>query len=449
MAAKTALVLGAGIAGLTATAALGQAGYTVTILEADDVSEGWTARPGVPHSGQLHNILGRAQQEIEDLVPGYLAGLRESGGSFADAARDTHVVEYGVELPRRSVGEHLVCAPRPQLEGVLRDLVLAQHAPRLVKGTTVTALSFDEGHVRGAVAGAHRFGGDIVVDAMGVKSPVLAWLAEADLGRVNTEHIAVRQWYVTAVLERPHECLGSPMFWLVFPGIGGSRGGLVSPLGQDQWVVSLSGVASDAPPLTHDAMTAYAATLDSPVIADLLGKSTLKRAPMLFRKHTARWNHVEELGATVPGLLFIGDSVASLNPLLGQGISATAWQARLLRDRLMDSGSDERDVAGFTAAARADTVLPVRAALELTELHRRTVEDAAGGSIAASERMREVCLTCHEDPTLHAATVRMWHMLEDPATVLNWPSLETSGGPLTPEVPAGSSAAGDPWEVHL
>lgn len=425
-----AVVLGGGIAGLVATAALAQGGYQVTIVERDELSSDWSPRPGVPQSSQLHNLLGRAQQELESLVPGYVSALRDSGAAFADAALDTMVVEYGVVMPRRSVGLELICAPRPQIEGVLRACVQDQVQPDWWH-TRATGLLYDNDRVAEVTTERGSLEADLVVDAMGAMSPLLGWLAAEGHGEVSSQEIPVRQWYVSCEVQRPEEWYSDPTFWLIFPGERGSRGGLVSPLGTDRWVVSLSGADSE-PPLDQGELIAHAEELDNPAIAELLSRTTLTRQPTLFRKHTARWNHVEELGNELPGLFFVGDSVASLNPLLGQGISSTAWQARLLRDRLRDAHPG--DLLAVTEAAREDTAEPVRAALALAGMNSRTCLDANGDTIPATARLRELCMLCEGDPELHAAMVRMWHLLENPDTVLDW----QGGGQVTAAGTTGS-----------
>lgn len=417
MAEPSAVVLGAGVAGLAATAALAQCGYSVKLLEKDQWSEAADSRPGVPQARQLHNILGRAQTELEALAPGFMEVLIRDGAASAEAAVDTFVVEYQTQMPRRALGGRLVSSSRMHIENVLRQCVSHEYHPALDYGVTAKGPLVEGGRVVGVDTGAGAIRADLVIDAMGARSPMLQWLKRVDLPEVRTEVIPVRQWYVSAQLERPASHRGDNTFWLIFPSGNTTRGGLVSPHGPEQWVVSLSGVEPDEPPQTAEEMLIHAKQLDDSAIAELLETSDLIEGPTLFRKHRARWNHVEDLGPHLPGLLFVGDSVASLNPLLGQGMSVAAWQARRIRDRL-DSKAGPPSAA-LTRELREATVHPVRAALALASLE--TSEET-------SRRLREVSRQCHEDAALHAATFRMWHLLEAPEVVLNWPAISSDRG---------------------
>jgi 2-polyprenyl-6-methoxyphenol hydroxylase-like FAD-dependent oxidoreductase len=350
--------------------------------------------------------------ELDALVPGYLAALRAAGATFSDASTDTFVVEFGQEMPRRTTGTELVSAPRSLLETVLREQIQDRDAPTILTETSVRGILLaGDDSVRGVSTDCGDMFAPIVVDAMGLTSPLLGWLPR----RVAVEIIPVRQWYVSADFIRPRHMIGDPTMWLVFPDDRTPRGGLVSPVSPDRWRVSLSGRAEESPPLTTAEMRTYAAGLSSPVIADILHRSDDLDRPRLFRKPTARWNHVEELDG-FSGLFFVGDSIASLNPLLGQGISVMSWQARLLRDVMQQHVAD---VVTASEVHRASTVAPIEAALRLTRFDDETVPLAAGGHGTATDRLRELSVAAQSDDSIHDGLVGLWHLLIDPDEVLS------------------------------
>jgi 2-polyprenyl-6-methoxyphenol hydroxylase-like FAD-dependent oxidoreductase len=65
-----AVVIGAGMGGLTAAAALSDFFAKVIILERDDLPPEVAQRPGVPRGRHPHALLAGGQQALEDLFPG-------------------------------------------------------------------------------------------------------------------------------------------------------------------------------------------------------------------------------------------------------------------------------------------------------------------------------------------------------------------------------------------
>ncbi|TFV66833.1 hypothetical protein E4P40_24995 [Blastococcus sp. CT_GayMR20] len=403
------LVLGGGIGGILAAAALNRAGHRPVILEQDDLSAAATVRRGTPQAGQLHNLLTRAQVHLDTLLPGYRDALLRAGGVEAVVSRQTHVHELGIAMPERDLGLRLWSAPRAVIEQVARDLLPADVEIR--ERTRVTGIDVSDGEVRGVHierdGRSDRLPGDLVVDAMGTLSRAADWTGST----APVETTGVRQWYCTAVVQRPQAWRGRPDFWLVFPDHPSTRGALVSPWGPDRWYVSLSGVAGDPVPRTPADLVAFSETLPDPSVADLLRAAPVVEPPRVFGKPTAVWRHHELLPSPVTGVLPLGDAVGSLNPLFGQGISVAAWQAAGLEEAARDSGSLRqltrrhlRHAAAACAAAWALMhVYAPPAGSDLPRLREDEWQTLAG--------------LVRDDVDAHRRYVGMWHLLE-PTSVL-------------------------------
>ncbi|KQQ07559.1 FAD-dependent oxidoreductase [Rathayibacter sp. Leaf296] len=390
------LVLGQGIGGLLVTAAARAAGLSSTVIERAPTDR----RAGVPHASQLHNLLGRGRRELERLLPGITADLPLFDGVRARVSTDTRVVDGGRRALERDLGRELWSIPRMRLEDALR--ARPETAPdALIPGRAVGLLLTPDGCGGARVdstGGPRPIRADLVVDAMGGTSPVVAWLrAEGiEVERTVTE---VDQWYSTALV-RPARALSG--FIMVFPSPGSTRGGLASPRADGSYAVSLNGIgAVDRPPVTEAEFRAYARSLPDEGITELLEGALLDR-PALFRRPVATWNRHDL--APVAGLVAVGDASGSPNPLHGQGVSGTAWEARLLGRALRSSPSAD----GFPAHAGR-----VRSAVwDLMTLHsplRADVPDAA-----AWERIND---HAEEDPAAQAAVIDVMHLLAPVATL--------------------------------
>jgi hypothetical protein len=255
---------------------------------------------------------------------------------------------------------------------------------------------------------------------MGAMSPAAFWLARLDCRSPAVETQHTRQWYCSLVYERPARWRGKPDYWLVFPALPSSRGGLISPAGDEKWRVSLSGVAPDRAPRSAEEFTAFASRLEIPLIGDLLRDARPLGRPHLFGKPVATWRRYDRLPGPVAGFLPVGDAVASLNPLLGQGISVAAWQSAHLA-RVLGSSSS---LPEMTVTYLADAAGAASSAWTLMTLF----DPPPGGGAPRLDRKRwsEVAEAVAADADAHGRYVRMWHLLE-PAGVLDeilgWPKM--------------------------
>lgn len=420
---KRALVLGAGIGGLCAAAALRFAADEVLVLERDQIPVSPVVRRGVPQSTQLHNLLTAAQVHLEELLPGFLASIAEAGAVTASVSADTYVYELGTRMPERDLHLALLCARRPVIEKVARDLLLQDDRVRILERVSAIGLRVDDDVVRGVSIRSidspqpKAIDADLVVDAMGSGSNMRRWLEGLGHG-VPEEVRRVDQWYASALYRLPAAMHGSNRFWLIFPTMPRSRAGLASPVDGDHVCVSLSGRADDPPPGNHDEYLAYARTLEDPSLGALVAESEPASPVSLFHKKLTTWRHYEHMESPISGLLYIGDSFASLNPLFGQGISVAAWQGAVLARHLRKIGAVDRDA--LTDNYISDAAAAIRAAWDL------------GGLIDPDERWQRylrdpmhakaLAQLLFEDESLHRTYVGIWHLVE-PARSLDSPSI--------------------------
>src|SRR5262245_36024269 len=74
-----AIVIGAGIGGLTAAAALHRLYEEVILLERDTLTTTAVARPSVPQGKHLHALLAGGLRAMERLLPGLEQALANAG----------------------------------------------------------------------------------------------------------------------------------------------------------------------------------------------------------------------------------------------------------------------------------------------------------------------------------------------------------------------------------
>lgn len=391
-----AVVIGAGVSGLAAAAALRRHVDRVLVLERDPAAG---PRRGVAQAEQLHNLLHCAQLHLERVLPGFGAALRARGAAVADVAAQTHVWEMGVRMPLRSVGLQIASAGWSAIEGAARDVLPDGVEVRYATG--VSGLLVEDRRVTGVMTtGDERIRADVVVDATGTRSQLPNWLAAIEDAAPLLQATTVDRWYVTVALQRPASYVEAPDFWLAFAAPPSSRGFLVSPATESTWRVSASGGRDAEPPSDLATLRKHAIQVAGEPLARLLDGATALGRPRLFRKPVVRWHRYDLLAQPLDGLWPVGDAIASLNPLLGQGISVAAWQASLLAESMpADAGAHHERAAG-----------PVRSALALATFLDEPVFDGAGRTVDPEAYFTALAQVVVDDERLHADYVRMWHL---------------------------------------
>ena len=126
----------------------------------------------------------------------------------------------------------------------------------------------------------------------------------------------------------------------------------------DTWMVTLEGFAGHHPPTDPDEWLRTAIAVAPPQCAAALREAEPITDISAHRFPGNLWRRYDKLDRFPDGLLVIGDSVCSFNPIYGQGMTIAAMEAEVLGD-LQRSGSHESPTRFFKQASK-----PVRVAWE-------------------------------------------------------------------------------------
>ncbi|GAA3849575.1 FAD-dependent monooxygenase [Saccharothrix violaceirubra] len=348
------------MAGLLAAAALAHHVDTVTVVERDRVDSG--PRPGVPQGRHAHLLLDRGFRAVVDLLPGVDAALKTAGARRLRMPYDVLTRTPSGWLPRVEHDRYLVACRRPTLETVLRHQVLLVGEVKLMTGADAVGLVGDADRVTAALVRDRDTGetrplpADVVVDATGVSSRADRWLVDLGLPPVREVEVDAGIRYATGEFRAP--------FGDDFPAVvvqsdpnGPACGGVVLPVDDDRWLVSLAGLRGRVPPTDLDGFTAFAAGMRHPIIADLIAASRPLGTLRGYGAPPARLRHYDRVARWPEGFVVVGDAVATFNPVYGHGMTVAALDAVALRDNLRDHGPDTRTarraIARVTAPAWA------------------------------------------------------------------------------------------------
>jgi 2-polyprenyl-6-methoxyphenol hydroxylase-like FAD-dependent oxidoreductase len=352
---RSVVVLGGGVAGLVSALLLARDGQPVVLVERDPMEDGpadeamsWPRR-GVPHFQLPHAFIPRGRLELLRLVPDVYNAMLEAGGHDVDCRPKLP----GAPQPGDDELQYLAVR-RPLVEWALRRAVSEE--PRITTRVSapVDGIEVAGGRVGGVSVGGATLDAEVVVDAMGRRSPTPRWLATCgvDVGEPRTSDCGV-VYYARYYRQRPgFELPDGPWVlspradlgycaYATFPGDNGAFAALLAvPKGVPQW----RGLND---PSTYEAAVARIPVLSSWV--DPAGCDPLTGVmPMAGLR-----NGLRPREATVPGLFAVGDALGHTDPVLAHGLAFGLIHAGALRDSLR-----AHDDVGDAGAAYAEETGP-------------------------------------------------------------------------------------------
>lgn len=368
---ERAIVVGTGVAGLCAAAALSHYFAKVVLVERDALATSADHRAGVPQGRHAHVLMGRGARELERLFPGFAEEMINRGAKEIDWQRDLATLQPQGWLRRNDLrtrhGLTLIMSSRLLTESVIRDRVRALSNVQFLEKTVVTALRIDDRkrvcgvrmQSRGSAVEEH-LPAALVVDASGRSSKAPDWLRESGLGPPDEEIVDAGIGYASRWYRKPPGAWPEAWWWKgmwvesIPPKV--LFGGAMFPIEDDCLIVTLAGFGADRPPSGEADFNTFMQRLRTPLFAEAVEKCEPISKVHAFRDMPNRLRMYHRWSERVVGFIAVGDSVCSLNPIYAQGMSLAATTAGVLRDSLERRRSDDPEFAPQFFKAQAGLV---------------------------------------------------------------------------------------------
>lgn len=365
---RHAVVIGAGVAGLTAARVLADHFEHVTVLERDRLPTTAEHRAGTPQARHVHGLMTGGLMALSELFPDLQSVLESAGAVPISSGLDIRIERPGFDpFPMRDLNIRNYAISRSTLEFTLRQCPLKYANIKLQSDCRVTGIvtSADgtvvEGvNFHGADRVAQTLPADLVVDASGRGAPTLAVLKSTGRAPPTETTIGVDLGYSTATYEIPDDAARGWKGVMTFPLMPqSSRGGLLLPIEGRRWMLSLGGRGDDKPPGDEAGFLDYARQLRTPTIYNAIRDATRIGEISRYVFPQSMRRHFELIQGWPRGLIPVGDSICQFNPIYGQGMSVAAKEAVLLRRLLAQSTSESDPLARLvpTFFAEVNTLL--------------------------------------------------------------------------------------------
>jgi len=360
---KQAVVIGAGMGGLTAAGALADFFDQVVVLERDTLPSEPVPRAGTPQARHVHALLLSGQRALGALFTGFEQDLAQAGAVPLRVGLDVRMERPGYDpFPQRDLGWFSYAVSRPTIEHLVRRQVVSRanitlrqqcRVEKLLAspdGATVSGVHFENDN-----GASETIATDLIVDASGSGALTLDLLRS--IGRPLPEEttIGIDLGYATCVFAIPDD---APIDWKGVMTFGqaphNSRGGLMLPLEGNRWMASIGGRHGDVPPGDVEGFLAYAQALRTPTIFNAISRAERLGGVARYGFRESVRRHFERLDAFPRGLLPIADAICRFNPVYGQGMSVAAQEAGLLQTLLARLAGDGDPIAALAPAFFAE-----------------------------------------------------------------------------------------------
>jgi 2-polyprenyl-6-methoxyphenol hydroxylase-like FAD-dependent oxidoreductase len=353
------LVLGGGLCGLATAMMLARDGNDVTVLERDPqgppstIDEAIVAwdRPSVPQFHLGHYMHAKFRHVLQEELPDVVDALLEDGANRFDIMNAMWPETVTDRSPRPNDDDYwTVTGRREMLEKVFASKAEDERGVKVVRGVRAVeplvgaATSDGVPHITGVkAASGETFTADVIVDAMGRKSPLPEWITSVGGAEPWEESFDCGFIYYGRYY---HSENGMPeMRGRALANVG-SISLLVLPSDNNTWFVLVWTATGDQALKNLRFEDRWENVVRAvPTHEQFLVGEPLHELQTMGGIMDGRRRFVIDGAPVVTGILPVADALAYTNPSLGRGVSLGLSHAQHLRSLLKRTNGDPLSVA--------------------------------------------------------------------------------------------------------
>jgi 2-polyprenyl-6-methoxyphenol hydroxylase-like FAD-dependent oxidoreductase len=413
-----AVVVGGGMAGLLSARVLADHFEAVAVLERDRLPDAAEPRGHVPQGKHLHLFLAAGLHRLVTWFPGIDAELEALGAVRIDGSR-AWLFQAGGYRARGDWGVTVLSLTRPLLELVVRRRVGALANVTIEDGVTAEQVTVVGRTVTGVGSSDRERSADLVVDASGRSSRIAHQLESSGLLAPPVSRVTIDCAYASRFLARSDDDFEGSFIACATTPPTSYRGGVALPVEGGRWMVTLAGVHGDVPPSDEPGFHAFATSLLSPTVGQLLDRCEPVSPIVSYRFPSSQRRHYERVPQQLSRFVVVGDAACSFNPVYGQGMACAALQAAALGDALHHLGPGAAELPSLFHRRAARIIdAPWAIAVGADFLHPQTTGPKARGTDVANRYVMNLARATHVSLPLARTFNLVLNLVEPPSALI-------------------------------
>ncbi len=409
----------------------------VVVLERDHIAEEPAVHKSIPQGNHLHALLLSGQQVLSRLYPGFTDRLQSLGAVRLRMGKDNAVLTPdgkayslgGVVREPRDLGIDFYCQSRGLLEYCVRQCTKELANISFRSDCAARQLISCNKRVGGVVydndGGSHTITSDLVVDAGGRGSHTPRWLREFGVAAPEETTIGIDFAYTSAKYRIPNWSEPERLLSLRASGPDDPKIGLIEEIEDNLFHLSLGGRFGDYPPADEEGFLAFAKSLRTSKLYDLIKDAQRVTDISTYRFPTSLWRHFERPAVFPERFLVLGDAISSFNPIYGQGMSSAALQIEALQNLLNERAQGTARLDGlapifFGRAARIVTA-PWTLAANADFAYPRTIGERPPDLEQRAQYFTALETLCAEDVQVHILVAKVINLVTLPSALKEEP----------------------------
>ncbi|MET7717263.1 pyridine nucleotide-disulfide oxidoreductase [Streptomyces sp. NPDC005407] len=389
--ASRAVVIGGGLTGMLAAQALSGFVSDVIVLEHDYLPARPAPRKGLPQAHHGHLFYSGGVNAMEIIVNGVTDRLLRAGARRIPLP--TGMLAYSPEgWYRRWPATHfLLACSRDLIDFTVRELVAAEPNIHILQGVTAVGLDGTERRVSGVRVSDGQDEGvldaQVVVDTSGRGSRAPQWLRDLGVGPVPERTVDTGLAYASRIYQAPADSEEFPVVTVMADPLahGPGQSAAIIPIEGGRWLVSLAGTRGGEPTDDPLRFEAFAGGLRHPLVGQLISPAVPLTDVVVTRSTGNRRRYFEKVKTWPEGFVAVGDTVATYNPVYGQGMSVAAKSVLAMLQELCCGGAR---IDGFAQRAQRAVAKPVHTAWSLATAQDVLYTGAGRQSSGRAARLR-------------------------------------------------------------